>query len=374
MGLLRALGSSALIVAIGLGTIGKLRPELFLSLPGPAGFLLWHFVGGRHLPPYFDNTPFLGDSFRDWIRDGDVVVATGAKTGTTWLCYCADAIRRKGSDEVGLPYTDIMMTTPWMELSHKPGETWAMRRELYNKTVLADGSRLKDFWDNAAFPFRVFKSHFLPRGTGDPFQSVLPVKEAPKVKFISAVRKPDEYIRSIFSFFPNHHPDFVAMWGGFPPAYDSLDAVVKDHLPGNPLVGLYIEYTKAWWEFRHEPNVLLLHYTDNVKDIDGMVTKLADFLGVKLSRSEFATVKEKCSYQHMNAQATAFDYKLLFAAETGAGTPTIMQSGKFTAQSKYTQKKPELSLEGKTMWNDGLEKELEPALLSWLREAGPLPQ
>lgn len=374
MGLLGSLGFLVVLMAVALGTVGRVAPEVFLKLPGPVGFLLYHIIGGKFLPPYFDNSPFAGDGLFDWVRDGDVVVATGSKTGTTWLCYCLDALRRKGSDKVGLPYTDIMRTTPWMEFSTRPGETWAERRELYNTTVLADGTKLKDYWDHPAFPFRVFKSHFLPRGTGDAYQSVLPVREALKVRFVSAVRKPDEYIKSIFNFFPNHSPQFTAMWGGFPPSYDTLDAVVKDYVPGGPLEGLYLGYSKAWWQLRHDPNVLLLHYSNMRKDLDGLVSTLAKFLGVQLSASEFHAVKEKCSYEHMNNNSHQFNYELLFGSDKVAGTSTAMQSGRFTAKDKFGEKAAPLSSESRKMWDAALAKEFDPALLRWLQEAGPLPQ
>jgi len=369
---LKSCGLLVAVFAISLGTVGKLMPELFLKLPGPFGFLLYHIVGGKFLPPNFDNTPFLGDRMFEWVRDGDVVVSTGTKTGTTWVCYCSDAIRRKGSDKVGLPYTDIMMTTPWMESIMQPGETWERRSELYNTTVFPDGKRLKDYWDNEAFPFRVFKSHFLPVGSGDPYQSVLPIKKARKVKFISAMRHPDEYIKSILNFFTNIDPGVIKMWGGFPPVYESLDAAVKDHLPGQPLEALYLAYNKAWWPLRDEPNVLLMHYTDMVKDLSGLVRKLATFLEVDLGEAEFEAVKEKCSFQHMKTVPDAFNYRLLFHSDYqhASGYPHIMKNGTFVAKDMNAKKAAVLSEEAKKLWHDTLTKELDPELLSWLRTGG----
>lgn len=374
MGLIKSLGFLVLLLAVSLGTIGKVQPELFLKLPGPFGFLLYMILGGKHLPPYFDPAPF--SNFNEWLNDGDVVVATGAKTGTTWICYCSDAIRRKGSDTVGLPFRDVSLTTPWFEFTTRPGQTWKERQELFNSTVLADGTRLKDYWDNKAFPFRVFKSHMLPEGSGeDAYTSVLPVREATKVKFISAMRKPDEYIKSIFNFFPSHTKEFPKMWGGFPPLYDDLNAVLKDHLPGQPLEALYLSYNKAWWKYRNDPNVLLMHYSDMVKDLDGMITKLSSFLGVELSSTEFANVKEKCGYKHMKDNANLFNYELLFGGAEISGTPNIMQSGKHLAKDAHSKDKAAtLSAESQKLWDETLEKELDPALLKFLQEGGELPQ
>ena len=49
---------------------------------------------------------------KTWVRDGDVVVATGAKSGTTWMLYCSHAISTKGDAE-NFPFTDVSYSTPW---------------------------------------------------------------------------------------------------------------------------------------------------------------------------------------------------------------------------------------------------------------------
>jgi hypothetical protein len=179
---LRNLSILIALVATAIGLVGKHAPHLFMKLP--MGFIPWararrlllpracpplridaihpQAITGHFVPPYFDNTMWLDSGLREWVRDGDVVVAVGAKSGTTWMCYCADAIRRKGIKEGNglLPYRDIMYTTPWLEASQKPGETWAERAAFYESHVFEDGSRLKDYWDNEAYPFRaVWKSN-----------------------------------------------------------------------------------------------------------------------------------------------------------------------------------------------------------------------
>lgn len=50
---------------------------------------------------------------------------------------------------------------------------------------------------------------------------------------------------------------------------------------------------------RHEPNVLLLHYSDAVKDLKSTVAKIANFYGVDLSDDELEKVSNKCSMTEM---------------------------------------------------------------------------
>ena len=307
---LRNLSILIALVATAIGLVGKHAPHLFMKLP--MGFIPWA-ITGHFVPPYFDNTMWLDSGLREWVRDGDVVVAVGAKSGTTWMCYCADAIRRKGVTEGNglLPYRDIMYTTPWLEASQKPGETWAERAAFYESHVFEDGSRLKDYWDNEKYPFRVFKSHFGPDSVaGDPYANVLPVLTYPKVKYVALVRNGRDMARSWYFFVDRHRDEFRQEWGSFPPAYPSIDAAMADLMPGGNCYGLYFPYVHAWWALKEAPNVLLMHYTDAVKGGAKTIKQLADFYGVKLNKAEADTVGEMCSKEHMTANEHVFDYRL----------------------------------------------------------------
>ena len=50
------------------------------------------------------------------------------------------------------------MSHPYTQL-HEPGQSWPEIYKKMNSTIFADGTKLKDKWDNKAYPFRVFKSH-----------------------------------------------------------------------------------------------------------------------------------------------------------------------------------------------------------------------
>lgn len=323
------------------------------------------------MPPFADNDQYKAENFRGWARDGDVIVAVGAKSGTTWMCYCCDAVRRKGSDEVGLPFTDIMYTTPWLEARQYPGQPWSERRELYNTTVLPNGKKLKDYWDNPAFPFRVFKSHFRPQHDGGhPYADILPIRVFPKVKYLAAIRNPYEMFASWYAFVFNHRDPFRVMWGGFPPEYPDIDSAAKDLLPGGNSYSLYFPYVRAWWAFRNEPNVLLMHYTDMVKDMDVLVTKLSAFLGVDLAAQEKEQVKTKCSFQQMKQNAEMFDY--IFSLNTDIGP--VLKPGSIINKGKSDSggAKAELSAETTKLIQEAMEFELkDSALREWALNGGP---
>ena len=198
----KRLGTFVLGLAVAIGAIGKLKATLFLHLP--MGFIPWALTGNI-MPPYFDPTPFAADEFGTWARDGDLIAATGAKSGTNWMLFTAHQIRTKAAGDPATDYTDILLDTPWIGFNMLPGQTWSDIKVMMNTTVLPDGTRVKDYWDKPDFPFRIFKSHFTPE--------VLPIRRYPKVKFLAMARNGMDVVNSFYPFFAGHRPSFKKVWG-----------------------------------------------------------------------------------------------------------------------------------------------------------------
>lgn len=324
------------LLAVALGLVGTLKPALVLKLPAPAGFLLYAFFGGNggRLPPYVINSLFWPiEHFEAWVRPRDVFVVAGAKSGSTWMCYCADAVRRRGgvADLEGLtPWVDPMYNTPWMDFIQYPGYTWAGIVEGFNTATVPFGTGpdgrtldvpLSLFWNNPNFPFRIFKSHHTPIAEGNVtagFTDVIPVKQLPDVKYISVVRNVYEVFASMYEFVAAHRQEFKDEWGGFPPNYPNMNAAAKDLLPGGHLYIYYFPVVRAWWRLRSEKNLLIMHYRDMVepeKGLDMVVEKLSTFMLDKeppLNADETSAVKELCSSEHMTSPELrgAFDYRI----------------------------------------------------------------
>lgn len=200
MTILKVLGNIVLLLAITIGCIGKFRPHLFFKIPN--GFILWALTG-HPLPPFIIPGPFE-EGNTDWLKDGDLIVTAAPKSGTTWMLFCSHQIRVKGDDEK-FPYSDVSLNTPWPELIQNPGDTWEIQKEKYNTTVLADGTLFKNYWDHPEYPFRIFKSHNLPKGFGSLIGSEKPPK---KVKFIAMARPALDQIASFIPFFVGKTDEF----------------------------------------------------------------------------------------------------------------------------------------------------------------------
>jgi len=284
MGAIKVLGVSVAALAMLVGSVGKLRPHVFMSLPFPLSIILWASTGNE-MPPYFMPDAWKEDEIGTWTKDGDLVVATGGKSGTTFMLYCTHQIRTKGKDQDDELFPDVNLATPWMDLRQSRNGHWAEQKDRYNTTVLQDGRLMKDVWDHPSLPFRIFKSHYFP--------PTLPVRSTRNLKYIAMSRNGLDVAASFTTFFSSHTDQLRNLWGGFPPDLSDHEIsseatthpVVDDLLPGGNLYDIYFNYVKSWWDYRNDPNVLLMHYADVRKDLRGHVQKIAKFLQVVLIHS-----------------------------------------------------------------------------------------
>ena len=90
------------------------------------------------------------------------------------------------------------------------------------------------------------------------------------------MRNGKEVARSLTPFLNAHTQALRDMWGGFPPKLESnqqgLDMLTKT------VPEFYFGHAEKWVNVRHLPNVLLLHYSNVLRDKKGSVQAIAQFL------------------------------------------------------------------------------------------------
>jgi len=273
---LRLLGILALLLAVGLGTIGKISPNLLLKIPN-YGFILWAITGNR-MPPHFDAEPLNEGQFHRWAEDGDIILATMPKSGTALLAQILHLLKSGGNDDYNFQYEVTGMLEMW---KHPEDDLETrLRRETSKR--------------KPGVPMTWF-SHKCPNAQNYGMN----VKLHPAKRYVGVAREAHEVIKSLHPFLNSHTKEFSDMWGGFPPLPISKEEVVS--MMSNDLKEMYFDYLKAWWPLRHEPNVLLLHYADLRLDLEGQVRRIAKFLDVALSDELLASTTDKASIQHMKA-------------------------------------------------------------------------
>lgn len=231
-------------------------------------------------------------------RDDDIVVATGIKTGTTWTLRIVGLLIHQDMKRVD----DQVMHAPW------PGVNFMGTIDEMHKEIGAIEHR------------RFFKSHL-------PLDAV-PYHE--KAKYINVVRHPLDTFRSML-----HH------WGGI--TDDLLDIFTKAGYPDFPQrkdsgsvkeiwarwisegrmdwekdgwpfhSGIHI--AQSFWEHRDRDNVLLLHYSNMIEDLDREVRRIANFLEIDVSEEMLKEIVRLATFDTMKSQNKAMNphYDFIFS-------------------------------------------------------------
>ena len=225
---------------------------------------------------HFDSTVWNDFPF----RDGDIVIATYAKSGTTWLQQIVGQLLFNGAEDTPVPEI-----SPWLDLRIPP-------KEVKLPMVEAQTHR------------RFLKTH-------------LPVDAlvfSPKARYLYVGRDGRD---ALWSFY-HHHAKANDAW------YDALNntpGLVGEKIapPGMDVVPYFRrwmerdgypfwpfwENIRSWWEIRELPNVMLLHFNALKADLPGSMRRIATFLDIAIDEACFDTLVEHCTFDYMKAHAAA---------------------------------------------------------------------
>ena len=247
-----------------------------LKVDGDAKEIQWPVKKRDFHNHHFNSTMWDGFEF----RDDDIVVATYAKSGTTWTQQILSQMIYDGAED--LPVADM---SPWVDLRIPPKE-------------------VKIPQINAMTTRRFLKTH-------------LPVDAlvfSPKVKYIYIARDGRDVCWSMH----NHHYNANDVWYnalngpglvGEPIPKISGDVVEfykgwieKDGYPWWP----FWENIKTWWEIRHLPNVMFLHFNDLKEDMEGQMRRIAKFLDITINEAKWETIVKHCTFDYMKKVRHSF--------------------------------------------------------------------
>ncbi len=215
------------------------------------------------------------DNFK--FRDDDIIIATYAKSGTTWMQQIVAQLVFNGAEDV-----DTSHLSPWIDLRIMPPEALA--------GVEAQTHR------------RFVKTH-------------LPVDAlvfSPKAKYLYIGRDGRDAIWSMY----NHHANANEHWYGAlnntpgrvgppiepPPA--SIHEYYRQWFEGDGFpFWPYWENIRSWWAVRDLPNVKLVHFNDMKRDLEGSIRSIAKFLDIAVDDKTLAKIVEHSSFDYMKAHA-----------------------------------------------------------------------
>jgi Sulfotransferase domain len=162
--------------------------------------------------------------------------------------------------------------------------------------------------NSARYQPAVYKTHALP--------SKLEIRH--DAKYIIIVRNFVDAVASLKPFLHNHGSTFKDMWGGFPPQagteLSSLDEehfenyVLNDMGGGAGMMEVFLEnFVRGWWKYRRHPNVLFMHYLDRLRTPHSEISKIASFIGIKLSEDELSSIVMHTSFDYMKKYSSKFN-------------------------------------------------------------------
>lgn len=220
-------------------------------------------------------------------RDGDIVVSVPVKSGTTWTMNIVHQLRAGGDPEL----EDVYAEVPWLELVPAPGTT--------RDALLAAFDAMPNHRR------RAFKTHS-PAGPL-PYQAPGSGKD---VKYVVVVRNADEAVASLYPFIASHSDEWFALW-----EMDKTDLVPPDFATffeavAKPMIGdMLFGFAAAWWPLRHEPNVLVMHFSDMKRDHEGSVHRIARFLGFHPTDAEWPVILQCTSFAWMKQHEDKFELR-----------------------------------------------------------------
>jgi aryl sulfotransferase len=256
----------------GRGTALKPLPDPVANPAGQAH--VWPVMKARDIyNHHMDSTRWNTFNY----RDGDIVIGTYAKSGTTWTQQIVSQLIFNGAEDI-----DVHALSPWIDMRIMPPEAYA--------AVEAQTHR------------RFVKTH-LPANA---------IVFSPKARYIYIGRDGRDMLWSL-----HHH-----MYHANDQLYDALNNTpgrIGPPMPrppedvvqyfrewlerdGYPLWSFW-ENIRTWWTLRDLPNVKLIHFNDLKRDLAGTVREIAAFLNIAIDEAKFPAILEHCSFDYMKAHA-----------------------------------------------------------------------
>lgn len=239
----------------------------------------------------------MEDSHR-WLdfpaRDGDIVISTRSKHGTTWTqMICALLVFQ--TPDLPAPLAEL---SPWLDWTIAPKD------EVFAR-LAAQRHR------------RFIKTHTPLDG--------IPIH--PNVRYIVVARHPLDAAVSLYYQGININraracqlrgePAPEARKGSRPSPRDWLiDWTLSDNDPReqpDTLPGVMAHLSGAWAR-REEPNLLLVHYADLAADLEGEMRRIAAWLDIEVDEARWPELVNAATFAEMKAKAeqTAPDPKGIF--------------------------------------------------------------
>lgn len=290
------------------------------------------------------------------FREGDIVVDTWAKSGTTLTQQILAQLVFGGAEDAPSGHK----ISPWIDLAPRPLDEMIAQVEAQTHR-------------------RFLKSH-LPLDA---------LAISPKAKYIYVGRDVRDVAWSIYNHQSGYTDLFLEMLNSVPdstgpkiarPECDVREFYrcfletggVLDSETGGPIgahVGLaeFWEHTQSFWNCRHAPNLLMVHFANLIRDLPGEIRRITQFLDMELDEALLPAIVEHCGIDFMRDAVKA-------DAEEDARSNMVFSGGADVFYNKGTNGrwKEILSADEIALADEIAAKKLAPDCAHWLK-TGEMP-
>ncbi len=262
-------------------------------------------------------------------RPGDIFICTPPKCGTTWMQMIVASLLWPEGNFPGI----VMHLGPWFD------------GLIYNfDEVLA---RLE-----AQTHRRYIKTHTPADG--------IPIFDT--ASYIVVARDGRDAFMSYANHMAHMRPDLIARLNA-QAAAQGIDPVMEFHGDIHDFferwitAGALMHHIASWWDLRHKPNVLFVHYNDLKVDLHHEMQRIADFLNTDVPAALWPEVVARCTFTRMRADAEKIG---TFDRILQGGTQSFLFQG---TNGRWQNVLVESELQ---IYQERVEEILSPAAAEWL--------
>jgi aryl sulfotransferase len=285
-------------------------------------------------------------------RDGDIVVTTSYKSGTTWaqqiLYWLTLGDPRDGPE--------MREVSPWVDARF-------MGTSKQQLSTLLEG-----------LPGRRFVKSHLPLD-GLPYH--------PQVRYLIVGRDPRDVFMSLLNHYASYTETALALLnnpdgrvGGPLPGFpEDAHALWRDWMTrgwfeweseGYPFWA-NMGHTESYWKHRHLPNFLFLHYADMLRELEDAVRQIAEFVDLDVSDERIARTVENTTFGAVKKRADEMP-----AEQDGARMIFEGGAGRFFFKGTNGRWRELLSDGDLELYEKAKARVLSPDCAEWLEQGGPV--
>jgi aryl sulfotransferase len=275
-------------------------------------------------------------------RPDDIVISTSYKAGTTWMQRIVSLlIFGPGPLPEG---TNLMQVSPWID-----------------QRFFGPIEPVLEYLEQQQHR-RFLKSHL-------PFDAI-PYWD--DVRYICVGRDTRDVFMSVFNHYSSYTEGMYQLLAAGDPVGGPMPRCPDDprelwqewittpsfpwESDGSPWWSHHYQ-VDSFWKRRDLPNVLLVHYADMKKDLEGEMRRIADFLGIEPDESVWPQLVHDATFESMKSEAKQFSDQMAMVFEGG--------SDRFFFKGTNGRWRDVLTAEDLELYERAVSK-LDPELRNWL--------